>query len=207
MRVESTAVSSTKCGYKEISCLQVNGFTASSGSELAQKMEKKIKQTNKYQVTARFQLAFNSCWKDSDVERNISAHFCDWFQQTAFKTQSKEKFLLPFVVGIFFKADIREESPCRVKAISAVRYLSKVDVCTKVELWGLSVNIRWDFIVREEGRRARYHTEFTKNVDFDVLDTAETASGETFILCLEGQKRQRGRNVAKRLTLAWDTGH
>jgi hypothetical protein len=36
------------------------------------------------------------------------------------------------VVGIFFKADIREESPCRVKAISAVRYLSKVDVCTKI---------------------------------------------------------------------------
>ncbi|EFX73480.1 hypothetical protein DAPPUDRAFT_253137 [Daphnia pulex] len=36
MRVESTAVNSTKCGYKEISCLQVNGFTASSGSELAE---------------------------------------------------------------------------------------------------------------------------------------------------------------------------
>lgn len=30
---------------------------------------------------------------------------------------------LPLVAGIFFKADIKEVRPCRVKAISAVRYL------------------------------------------------------------------------------------
>lgn len=63
-----------------------------------------------------------------------------------------------------------------------------------------------------EKRRARGTVphRIHKNVDFDVLDTAETASGETFILCLEGQKRQswqRGGNVAKRLTLAWGSGH
>jgi hypothetical protein len=72
-------------------------------------------------------LTFNSCWKDSDFRRG-KGNVCDWFQQTAFKTESKEKFSLPFVVGIFFKADIREESPCRVKAISALQYLSNIHI-------------------------------------------------------------------------------
>ena len=47
MRVESTAVSSTKCGYKEMSCLQVNGFTAAGRSRVAEKMEREYKQIQK----------------------------------------------------------------------------------------------------------------------------------------------------------------